>query len=878
LIVRRISAFVRRVVALVSSRRREDDLRDEIDAHIELRRQALVDEGMDPRDAAFEARRMFGNVTRVREQSRENWSFPVMQSILQDIRYGARLLRRSPFFTLVAVTSIAFGLGGGLIIFAIANAFIFRPLAGANADLHRVYTANSGGTVYGGSSYADYRDFANAPSIFAATCATARVRANVTLRGEAARQEGALVTPRCFEVLGLSAQAGRLIGDNPSGAPEVVISYTLWNRRLGADPAAIGSGILVNGMPATIIGVARPGFHGTSLDGSADFWVGAESFASLLSAGALQSRRYRAFSIFAQLRDGVTRDQAEAALAGIAAELHRLDPAAWANESGAVRRVTVTRELESRFADTPGGVTLLLLTVAGAVAVIVSIACVNLATMLLARGAARTRELTIRLALGASRARILRQLATESFLIAAAGAGAALVALSAGIRLFEARRPDGIPAVDVAIDWRVALFAVAAASLATLLFGLAPAFHVVRLAIVEGMKGRVRAARGRWLRLGAREALIVVQVSASVALLLMSTLFARALSAGSAASPGFVTAGVALMSVDLENIDERSQAAATARVLRAVGSVRDVESPTIARMVPLIGSSMGFMASLDGAPERTLEGNVVAPGYFATMSIPLKSGRDFAERDRKGAPPVAIASETLARTLWNTTDVVGRTLTVNKRAVEIVGVVADTRYRAVNEPYRPVLYLPFDQYPQGRFFIHARVRGGGETLAALDRAVRSVDPRIVVDRAMPLDAWFDDIRAPERATQWIGGVAGVAQFALVLMALWALVAYSVERRTAEMGVRLALGATPRSLVQLVLRPALTLIAAGAVLGSGIGLAAGTVMASEFVGVADVEPLAGIPVILALAAVAAAAALVPARRVARVDPIAALRSE
>ena len=425
---------------------------------------------------------------------------------------------------------------------------------------------------------------------------------------------GAIVTPRCFEVLGLSAHAGRLIRDNPSGAPEAVISYGLWTRQLGADPAAIGSSILLNGISATIVGVAPRGFHGTSLDADADFWVGADGFAALLPPGALQSRRHRAFAIYARLRDGVTNDQAEAALAGVAAGLHRLDPEVWADDSGAPRRVTVRRELDSRFADTPGGVTLLLLTAAGAIAVIVSIACVNLATMLLARGAARTRELTIRLALGASRARILRQLATESFLIAAAGAGVALAAVSTGLRLFEARRPEGIPAVDLAIDWRVTIFAVVAASLATLLFGLAPAAHVVRLAIVDGMKGRITAARTRWFRLGAREALIVVQVSASVALLLVSTLFARALSAGSAASPGFVAGGVALVPVDLENIDARSQVETARRLLQAAGSVRDVEAPTLARMVPLIGSSMAFQASLDGVPVQTLEGNVIAPG------------------------------------------------------------------------------------------------------------------------------------------------------------------------------------------------------------------------------------------------------------------------
>jgi predicted permease len=878
LTVREIAAFFRRLRALLSSGRKDDDLRDEIESHIELRRQALVHDGMDPRDAAYEARRMFGNVTIIREQSREVWSFPVMQSILQDVRYGARLLWRAPLFTLVAVSSIAFGLAGGLIMFTVTNAAVFRPVAGSSPDLQRIYTANRQGGVYGSNSYADHDDFAKATSVFSATCATTRVRANVTLRGQPAMRTGAIFSPRCFEVLELSAHAGRLLADNPSGAPEIVVSHALWSRQLDADPAAIGQPIVVNGITATLVGVLRRGFYGTSIEYSADFWIGADAGASLLSPGALRDREHRSFTIFARLRDGVTAAQAEAALAGVAVQLAAIDPVAWTSAKGGPRRVTVMNEIDARFAGGQGGSAFILLSAAGAIAAIVSIACVNLATMLLARGAARTRELTIRLALGASRGRLLRQLGTESLLIALAGAAVALAATWAGIRVFDAWRPDGIPAVDLAIDWRVALFAVAAAGFATVLFGLTPAAHVVRLAIVEGMKGRVSGVRTRWFRAGAREALIVVQVSASVALLIVATLFARALTVDSSASSGYVTAGVAIVPVDLSLIEEGARPELAGRLLRAVGSVRDVDSPTSARMLPLMGSSMGFRASLDGGAERTLEGNIVAPGYFATMGMPLRDGRDFSEIDRKDARPVAIASETLAKTLWNTTSVLGRTLKVGDRSVEIVGVVADARYRAVSEPYRPLLYLPFAQYSQQRFIVHARVRGGGETLAAMDRAARSIDPRIVVERALPLDERLDEVRMGERTAQWVGGAAGVAQFALVLMALWALVAYSVERRTAELGVRLALGATRASLVQLVVKPAVVLIAIGAVLGCGIGLTAAMVLQSEFVGLAEVEPVAALPIIVGLAAVASAAALVPARRAARVDPIVALREQ
>ena len=755
------------------------------------------------------------------------------------------------------------------------RSFALSP-AQARTCIGSTRPARQGG-VYGSNWYADHTDFAGASSVFSATCATAPVRANVTLRGQTAMRGGAVFSPRCVDVLELSAHAGRLIGENPSG-PEVVISHALWSRQLGADPSAIGEPVVVNGITATLVGVARRGFYGTSLDYSADFWIGAEAGASLLPPGTLRDRQHRAFTIFVRLRDGVTAAHAEAALAGVAAELVRIDPVAWTSAKGGPRRVSVMNEVDARFAGTPGGAAFILVSAAGAIAAFVSIACVNLATMLLARGAARTRELTIRLALGASRGRILRQLATESLLIAVAGTAVALAATWAGIRLFDALRPDGIPAVDLAIDWRVALFAVVAAVFATLLFGLTPAAHVVRLAIVEGMKGRVSRARTRWFRVGARETLIVVQVTASVALLLVATLFAKALTVDSSAASGYVTAGVAIVPVELSLIEEGARAEIAARLLRAVGSVRDVESPTVARMLPLMWSSMEFTASLDGAPELSLEGNIVAPGYFATMGMPLRDGRDFSEVDRKGARPVAIASETLAKTLWNTTGVLGRTLRVGDQTVEIVGVAADARYRAVTEPFRPVLYLPFAQYSQQRFIVHARVRGGGETLAAMDRAARSVDPRIVVENAVPLDQRLDEVRIGERMAQWIGGAAGVAQFALVLMALWALVAYSVERRTAEIGVRLALGATHRSLVQLVLRPAVVLIATGALAGCGIGMTVAVVLQSEFVGLAEVEPAAAIPVVLALAVVAAAAALIPARRVARVDPINALREQ
>jgi putative ABC transport system permease protein len=873
--MRRLQSCLRRLKALATRRRLDDELREEIEAHIEARRQALVADGMDERDALHAARRQFGNVTAIAERTREAREFPTVESILQDVRYGTRLLWRAPLFTLVAVLSIALGLSAGVAIFTLANAAILRPVAGAGRDLHRVYIANRGGSRFGGSSYPDFLDFSRARS-FSAMCGTARVRANITIGGTSTIQSGAIFTDRCFELLGVPALHGRLLGRGAE--PEVVISYSLWRQRFGGDSAAVGTHVLVNGAPATVVGVTAASFSGTSLDGSAEFWVAPAPFTALLPPRALEDRGHRVFTIFARLREGVTAGQAEAEIAGIGAGLRQSDPAVWGDDQGGVRRVTVMRELDSRFADAGDTPSMLLLEAVAAVVVIVSIASVNIATMLLARGAARTRELTIRLALGASRGRLLRQLATESLLIALLGMAIALGAVAAGIRAVAAWRPAGLPAVPLAIDWRVTIFAVLIALFATVLCGLLPGMHVVRLAIADGMKGRVAGVRALWMRGGVREALIVIQVTVSVAALIVSTLFARGLAAGAAAAPGFTTTGVTSIGVDLALANRGPAAELADRILDAVASQPNVESPAIGAVLPLTGSSMVVEVKDDSGAERVVEANVVSAGYLKTMGIALGRGRDFTGRDRAGNQPVAIASETFARTFWRTDDAIGRSLVVAGQTVQIVGVAADTRYRSVTEPYRPVVYLPFAQRPRERFVIYVRVRGGGETLAALDAASRSIDPRIMIDGVMPLDRRLETARAPERATGWIGAAAGLVQFWLALMALWALVAFAVQRRTQEIGVRLALGASPARLVRMMIRPAVLLIGTGSVLGTGIGLAVAVGLHSEFVGLAALEPAAGVPTVAAMIVIGLVAALIPAHRAARVDPMTALRAD
>jgi predicted permease len=797
-----------------------------------------------------------------------------LESFAQDVRYGFRLLWRTPFFTAVAVASIAGGMTAAIGIFAVTNAIVSRPFAGFGVDTLRLFTSDRRGTPYGSNSFADVQDFAANPA-FAATCAIAHVRANVSAGSMSTPRDGSLVSDGCFQLLDLRPSAGRLALRR--GAPEIVIGHSLWRRAFGGDPSAVGGQVRINGLPAVVVGVAPPAFHGASLDHDSDFWVLANEFRGLISPSGLDDRRNRMFMAFARLRDGVSLAQAQASLAGVANSLARQDPAAWIDASGAPRRVTIMKESDARFAQSPGLVTAMVLSMSGIVGAIVAIACVNIATMLLARGAGRTHELTIRLAIGASRRRLLRQLATEALLIAAFGTAIALGLIVAGVRAFEALRPAGLPAINLAIDWRVVMFAAVATGVATVLCGVLPAMHVVRLAIADGMKGRASKIRTKWLRAGTREALIVIQVTVSIAVLFVSAVFAKGLIDGAASSPGFSGVNVATIAADFEPVPTANSAALAARLIERIKSVPNVDAVAVATVIPLSGTATHFVIG-SGDSAWQLDGNAVSPGYFGIMGIPIRNGRDFDERDRKGAPNVAIVSETLARIMWQTTQVAGRTLMLGKTPVEVVGVVGDIRYRTISQPYPPLLYVPNAQSAWDRFVIHARIRGGGETLAAMDAAARSVDPRILLDSAVLLGQRLDEIRQPELAGQWLGVAAGVAQFSLALMALWALVAYSVARRTREIGVRVALGATQSGIVKLLVRPATLLIVAGCVLGSAIGAAASIALQSSFIGLAPIRPAAGIPAMGLMAITAAAAALIPAWRAARVDPNVALRTE
>jgi predicted permease len=722
--------------------------------------------------------------------------------------------------------------------------------------------------------------------MFAAACASANARGNLALDAVVHTLAGAVVSTGCFEALGVRPHLGRLLtpadGSTAGGPAAVVIGHALWRRAFAADAAVVGRTALLKGVSVVIVGVAEPGFAGISLDSGAEFWTAPALAPALLSPQTLTARGDRRFRMYARFAGGVSATQAADRLAGIAAQLRVEDPAAWTQTTGAARTVTVVPERQARFAGTPGAAREIATAILGAIAAIVAIACVNLATMIVARGAARTRELSVRLALGASRRRLLRQLATESLLISIAGSIAGLGLVAAALKAFGAYRPVEVPAFDVTLDWRVAAFAIAMAIAAPVLFGVAPGAHALRLAIAEGLKGRPVTVGRRSLRVGSRDLLIVVQVAVSFALIVMAALFTRALDPAAPGPRPAAPPSVAVVPIELNTAtrSDEQRSATIERILQAAARVPHVDAVTAAAIVPMTGSYMGIVGRPDVGPDApmTFDGNIVAPGYFELTGIPLRAGRHFDARDHRRAPRVAIVSESLAREVWKTPAAVGRTIRRNDGVVEVVGVVADVPYRSLSGEPQPVVYLPLAQAVREGFVLHAHVRQDGEALAALVRELRAVDPRMVVGPAETLAEFLDRANAGARIAQGIGGAAGLLQLGLALMATWGLVAYSVQRRTVEIAIRRALGATESSILRLVMRPGLLLLAVGGALGSLAGVAGAHALHSSFLGLAPIDLTAVVPAAALLAAVVAAAAWLPARRAVATEPAAALKQD
>lgn len=807
----------------------------------------------------------------------------------RDIRVGARTLCRNAGFAVAAMLTLALGIGANTAIFSMIDEILLRPLALPDpGHMAQIYSFNRKTGVFVSSSYPDYQDFRRRSRSFQQLAAYVRLPVNVTIGGHTERISVEGVTGNYFEMLELPPLAGRTIGgeDESAGAPVAMIGETLWRQRFGADAAILGKTIPLEDHTFTIIGVVPKRFRGTNLNWAEppEIWIPLHTAALVapgLQAADLFHRRLPWLVLTGRLRPAVTISQAEGELETIAAGM--------AHDQPSTNRDLTARAFElshSKFWPAyRDSLQRSLGVFAGAAGLVLLLACANVSNLVLQRALKRRREFAVRLAIGAGRAGLVRQLMVESLLLAVPACGCALV-VAWGLEQLLLRFPGafGITlALDLTLEWRVFLFSLVISLATTLLFGLAPAFQATRPEVWPALKdaGSGRRARGSdWLRRG----LVVAQVAFSVVLLLGGGLFARSLLKAYAVDPGFRGENllIAEFSFPISGPAERVRNFRR-DVLDQISALPGVQSATLTNGPLLSALHVAYEVS-DPMTTVSVNGDQVGPDFLRTLGIPLVGGREFNRRDDGQAPRVAMVNQTLAARLWPRGDALNQTVRLRQGsapavAVEIVGIAHDAKYHSVWEQTEPHLYLPILQTGQAGTYLAVNTRGKPEDLfGAIRRQWDAIAPGVpLLGLGTGRDALNRSL-GPQRAAATL--LAGFALLAVLLasIGLYSVMAHSVTERTREIGIRVAIGAPSESVVREILTKALTLVAAGLVLGAAGSLAAVRLIASQVKNVSPYDPATFGAVAVLLLIVSLAAAWIPARRAARIDPALTLRSE
>ncbi len=806
-------------------------------------------------------------------------------TIVQDLRYGLRMIAKAPGFTVLATLALALGICANTTIFSFINGLILRPLTGVKDPdrLVAVYTADYSSGLYGGSSYPDYVDFRDQTDVFENLAAADQTVLNATGESEAERLRGFVVTGNYFDVLGARAQLGRMLQSSDDQA-SVVISDSLWRRRFNADPTVVGRTLRLSDKLYTIVGVTEPSFRGLRLGLPPEFWM---PVTADITEGARDSR---GIQVIGRLKSGVTVAQAQSQLTTIAARLAQAYPD---TNLGTLERpkepkpVTVVRESrispEGQVAITR--ISLLLFVVVG---LVLLIACANVANLLLARASARRREIAVRLALGASRGRLIRQLLTESLLLALLGGVAGLIATQWSVRLlpqfFQANEVGGL---DLGVDWRVLLFTLGVSLLTGLLFGLAPALQATRLNLLPALKAESAGYGQRRRRIALRDVLVIAQLAMSLVLLVSAGLFVRSLRQALTFDPGFKTENLlaAAMETRGAHLNKQQSQEFYQQTLERISSLPGVQSATLSMIVPLSGGGYRRMIKLEGYQpqpneDTELNTNTIGLNYFNTLGIPIVVGRDFNAQDREGSPLVVIVNEELARRYYGG-NAVGKRLQIGSDVPprEIVGVARTARYRNLREDPLPFIYIPMAQEYESGMTLLVRTKSDPEELVgALHNEVRALNKDVPLFAVETMSERVGGQLAADRTIAVLLSVFGAGALLLAAIGIYGVMGYAVAQRTHEIGIRIALGAEQRDILRLIVGQGMVLIAIGAGIGLALALAATQVLKSLLFGISATDPLTFASVIVVLVGVALLACYLPARRATKVDPLVALRNE
>ncbi len=870
--------------------RRDAELDEEIRAHLRMAESDRVAAGESPEEAAANARREFGNLGLVKEITREAWGGLWLERFLQDVRYGFRMLRRNPGSSLLAVSCLALGIGGNAAVYGWIEGILLRPFPGV---AHQESLVAVAGTVRGDSelenvSWPDFVDLARHSTLFDAFIAEKITGTTLSVGDRAERIMGSIVSANYFDALGVRPVLGRgFLPEEETGRnahPVTVISHQLWQDRFHGDPAIIGKTQMFNGVAHTIVGVAPDGFYGTFVGYAFQFWVPASMQAAFDATGyKLEQRGERWIEGYARLKPGVSRAQAQEEISAVAKRLEADYPA---TDRG--RGIRLFPLWQAPF----NGARVLLPTLRIALAVaafVLLIACGNVGNLLLVKSIARRHEMTVRLAIGAGRGRLVRQLFTEGMILAAlAAAGGVALAYWMRNALLLLYPPFGARMrLAGAIDWRVLGASAGVCLVSTLFVGLFPALQTRRLDLASALKsesGGVVPGSGIGIpRL--RSALVVLQVSLSFLLLVGAGLLLQSMQRIRRADPGFSADRVLATSIDLlsAGYDRDRARLFQETLLSRVQALPEVESAAYSRIRPFglksyseapIGVD-GYQPGPDEQP--TVEFNEVSPAYFATMGIPLLAGRDFTIADDATALPVAIVDDAMAARYWRGADPLGKRLRVDGRWTTVVGVARLARYHSLLESPRPFFYVPLRQNPSTTVNLAIRTSRGAAALApALVQAVHALDPNLALGEFITMREQVDRSAASQRIAVTL--LATFAALALLLAAigLYGVMSHAVSQSARELGLRMALGAGAADLRRLVLSRGFRLTACGIALGVAAALASTRLLGYLLYGVSPRDPLAFGSAFVVLAIAAAMACLIPARRAARIDPLRALR--
>lgn len=878
--------LVRRLRMLLRRSQFDAELEEEMHLHLELREREQLQSGTSADDAQVAARRRFGNTTYLKEESHIAWGWQWLEHLAQDLRFGLRMLRRSPGFTAVAVLTLALGIGANTAIFSLVNGVLLRPLPYHHPERLVMVWEKTRDGLPENVGYATYLDWRNQNKSFEQLAVYGSWQPALQ-SGEPEQLNGLRVSSNYFRTLGIHLEIGRDFlpeEDTPNANKVVILSHSLWQRKFNSDPNIVGKPINMNATQYIVAGVLPASYQSLM---SQDPRGGAVEIWRVLGYDISQPwacRTCHHLVAIGRLRDGVAISQGNAEMNTITAALTKAYPKEY-DDTGVI--LTPVREQLLGPASAP------LYILLGAVSLVLLVACANLANLVLARATNRERETAVRGALGATRGRIIRQLLAENCLLGALGAAVGLLPAYWTPKLLAVIGTGDLPRLDqVHLDWRVLSFTVGVALLTGIAAGVAPAYRLSRTDVHDSLKEGARSS-GNVASLRLRGLIIVSEVAVSLTLLISTGLLLRSLSRLLTVSPGFDPSNVLSLETSVlgqrfnDNEVVRQYFAEAVERLRAVPGV---QAAAAASQIPLAGNMDRYGFHVEGKihanPEEdpSAERYCVTPGFLETMRIPLLRGRDISGTDTASAPQVLLISETTARRMWPSEDPIGKRVKLgglDKPWSTVVGVTGDVHHIGLDAVPDMEMYVPHQQwpFPDGSmvFVVRTVVRPASISSAA-QQAIHSIDPTQPISRIVPLESYVGlSIQGRRFALVLIGAFAAIA-LALAVVGIYGVTAYSVAQRTREIGIRVAFGAPRSQLLGLILRQGMQLVTLGVIAGVLTSAALTRFLASMLFHVQPIDPPTFASVAVLLVAVSAAACFIPASRAMRVDPIAALRHE